>query len=73
MQSFSCFVHVFLDSSNREINEEKADDENVDEGELEVESDPKEMQKKPRGRRKPKGKKRLPEEGKTDIGVDTNA
>lgn len=54
------------DSSNREINEEKADDENVDEGELEVESDPKEMQKKPRGRRKPKGKKRLPEEDEVD-------
>lgn len=54
------------DSSSRETNEDKADDENVDEGELEVESDSKEMQRKSRGRRKPKGKKPQPEEDEVD-------
>ncbi|XP_073768620.1 tRNA endonuclease ANKZF1 isoform X3 [Danio rerio] len=54
------------DSSSRETNEDKADDENMDEGELEVESDSKEMQRKSRGRRKPKGKKPQPEEDEVD-------
>ncbi|RXN28058.1 ankyrin repeat and zinc finger domain-containing 1-like isoform X1 [Labeo rohita] len=50
------------DSSNREITEEKADDELLEEGEQEGEDDSKEMQRKSKGRRKPKGKKRQPEE-----------
>ncbi len=53
------------DSSNREITEEKADDELLEEGELEGGDDSKETQRKSKSRRKPKGKKLQPEEGKT--------
>lgn len=60
-----------LDSCNRDTTEEKADDETVEEGELEGELEGegncKETQKKSKSRRKPKGKKHQPEEGKTLI------
>ncbi|XP_058641964.1 tRNA endonuclease ANKZF1 isoform X2 [Onychostoma macrolepis] len=50
------------DSSKREIIEEQADDELLEEGELEPGDVSKETQRKSKSRRKPKGKKRQPEE-----------
>ncbi|XP_016138079.1 ankyrin repeat and zinc finger domain-containing protein 1-like [Sinocyclocheilus grahami] len=51
------------DSSNREITKEEANYEILEEGELECEEDDsKEMQRKSKSRRKPKGKKRQLEE-----------
>ncbi len=52
---------VSSDSSNREITEEQADDELLEEGG----EDSKETQRKSKSRRKPKDKKRQAEEGKT--------
>lgn len=54
------------DSSNRDVTEEKADDETVEEGELKGEGDSKETQRKSKSRRKPKGKKHQPEEDEVD-------
>ncbi|XP_077072401.1 tRNA endonuclease ANKZF1 isoform X2 [Siphateles boraxobius] len=54
------------DSSNRDITEEKADNETVEEGELEGEGDSKETQRKSRSRRKPKVKKHQQEEDEVD-------
>ncbi|KAK9969585.1 hypothetical protein ABG768_027746 [Culter alburnus] len=54
------------DSSNRDTTEEKADDETVEEGELEGEGNCKDTQRKSKSRRKPKGKKHQPEEDEMD-------
>ncbi|KAL1268088.1 hypothetical protein QQF64_033451 [Cirrhinus molitorella] len=54
------------DSSNREVTDEKADEELPEEDELEGEDDSKERQRMSKSRRKPKGKKRQPEEGEVD-------
>lgn len=61
------FFLLSSDSSNRDITEERTDDETVEEGELEGEGDSKETQRKSRSRRKPKGKKHQQDEGKTLI------
>ncbi|XP_067299655.1 tRNA endonuclease ANKZF1 isoform X2 [Pseudorasbora parva] len=45
------------DSSNKDVTEEKGDDETAEEGELEGEGDSKETQRKSKSRRKPKGRK----------------
>lgn len=49
--------------SSREITEAKVSDEPVEEVEPEGENDPKEAQTSSKSKRKPKGKKRQPEEG----------
>ncbi|XP_051998516.1 ankyrin repeat and zinc finger domain-containing protein 1 isoform X2 [Xyrauchen texanus] len=54
------------DSSNREITLKKADDESVEEGDLEGEVDSTETQRKSKSKRKPKDKKQQIEEDEVD-------